>query len=106
MAMRTQGPVRVPASQGAGPRGRRSTDDLSRARVAAIAAVVALLILPLALEVAVVAADRPLLSGHPPFLLQQPRGLEWGGHDFTSLRAFESFLTARGANYERWAKRH
>jgi len=73
---------------------------------AAMAAVVALLMLPLALELGVAAADRPLLSGDAPYVLQQPRGLAWGGRDFTSTRAFESFLTARGANYETWAKRH
>jgi len=68
--------------------------------------VVGLLTLPAALTFATFAADRPLISGRAPFLLQEPRGLAWAGRDFTSRRDFESFLTARGARYETWAKRH
>src|SRR5215212_2867817 len=65
-----------------------------------------IMMLPLLLTMAVAAGDRPLLSGRAPFLLQEPRGLVWAGRDFTSYREFNSFLSARGASYETWAKRH
>lgn len=106
MALRPAKPIAPPSGTttrgpGAGVRGKDSGSSLVTTVVVA-----ALLMLPLLLTIAAAAADRPLISSRPPFLLQEPRGLLWGGRDFTSRRAFESFLTARGANYETWQKRH
>jgi len=72
------------------------------ARAAADGALLLLLLLPLV----VVITDRPLISGHAPFVLPESRPFQWGGRDFTTKREFRSFLTARGATYETWVKRH
>jgi hypothetical protein len=76
------------------------------ARPLVLASIAGVLMLPLFLPLAVAAADRPLIGGDAPYLLQEPRGLLWGGRDFTTRGAFESFLTSRGADYDTWAKRH
>ena len=68
--------------------------------------VVGLLMLPMALTYAAVVPDRPVISGRAPFLFQEPRGLLWAGREFTSRPEFEGFLSARGASYETWARRH
>ena len=75
-------------------------------RPLALASIAGVLMLPLFLPLAVAAADRPLIGGDAPYVLQEPRGLLWGGRDFTTRAAFESFLTSRGADYDTWAKRH
>src|SRR3954465_7778024 len=61
------------------------------ARAAADGALLLLLLLPLV----VVITDRPLISGHAPFVLPESRPFQWGGRDFTTKREFRSFLTAR-----------
>lgn len=47
-----------------------------------------------------------LVSSEPVPSSTPVTGMAWGGHVFTSKRAFAAFLEARGVSYEVWAARH
>ena len=67
----------------------------------------AAVLLPVLLPLAVIGIDRPVL-GKPLPLLQDPPPSEllWGGKIYTSREDFAKALRAKGASYEVWAERH
>lgn len=68
-------------------------------------ALVTLVLSAVVVAMAASAAVR-LVSSEPVPSSTPVTGMAWGGHVFTSKRAFAAFLEARGVSYEVWAARH
>jgi hypothetical protein len=68
--------------------------------------ILAALLLPIVLPLAVIGANRPLIGEPIPFVQQQRTELVWAERAFTSQTEFASFLASKGASYETWAANH
>jgi hypothetical protein len=68
--------------------------------------ILAALLLPIVLPLAVIGVNRPLIGEPIPFVQQPRTELVWADRVFTSQTEFASFLASRGASYETWAANH
>ena len=66
---------------------------------------VTILMLPVVLPAAVIAADRAVIGETLPVVQSAPT-LEWAHRQFTSKQEFATFLRTRGASYKVWERRH